>query len=307
MARHLLSIADLEQRDFLHLIAASAALARAENSAASRLTRRCVGIYFRKTSTRTRTSFIVGAVRLGGFPVVYGPADLQTNTGESIEDTTRVLSGYLDAFVIRSAADPRELRIMAAIDRMPIINAMTADEHPTQAISDLAMLTRRFGTLHGLRMLYVGEGNNTAAALALAVSRIAGMELMLLTPEGYGLAPACLGSAAALADHFGGRVSQLHDIPSRVERFDVVYTTRWQTTGTEKADPLWRERFAPFRVDQAMMARFGDSSRTVFMHDLPAVRGEDCDTATIDGTRSIAFEQAEQKLYTAMAILDWCI
>ncbi len=307
MARHLLSIADLEQHDFLNLIDASAAFARGPAPAAARLNQRCVGVYFRKTSTRTRTSFIVGTVRLGGFPVVYGPADLQVNTGESLEDTVRVLSGYLDALVIRSAGDPRELRTMATVGRVPIVNAMTADEHPTQAISDLAMLTRHFGALKGLRMLYAGEGNNTAAALALAVSRVAGMELVLLTPEGYGLTAACLQSAAALAQRFGGRVAERHDIPAHAEPFDVLYTTRWQTTGTDKSDPLWRERFAPFRVDHGMMTKFGDPTRTVFMHDLPAVRGEDCDTATIDGERSIAFEQASQKLYTAMAVLDWCI
>jgi ornithine carbamoyltransferase len=307
VARHLLSIADLEQADFQQLIRESAGFARDSHSTAPRLARRCIGVYFRKPSTRTRTSFIVGTVRLGGFPVVYGPADLQVSTGESIGDTVRVLSGYLDALVIRSAADAAELRTMAAIDRLPIVNAMTADEHPTQAISDLAMLTRHFGTLEGLRLLYAGEGNNTAASLALAVSRVAGMELVLLTPQGYGLAPAVSRCAAALAQRFGGRIAELHEIPARAEPFDVLYTTRWQTTGTEKHDPIWRERFAPFRVDQAMMGRFGDPSRTVFMHDLPAVRGEDCDTATIDGRRSIAFEQAHQKLYTAMAVLDWCI
>ena len=307
MPKHLLSIADVQQSDFLQLIERSVAFSANHGRAGQRLAGKSVGIYFRKTSTRTRTSFIVATVRLGGFPVVFGPGDLQTNTGESAEDTLRVLSGYLDALVLRTAADPREPQAMAALDRLPIVNAMTSDEHPTQGISDLAMMTRRFGRLSGLRVLYVGEGNNTAASLALAVSRIAGMTLVLLTPERYGLAEPLLARARALSGEFGGRVSELHAIPEPDEPFDVVYTTRWQTTGTEKNDLLWRERFAPFRVSEALMKRFSRESGTVFMHDLPAVRGEDCDSAVLDGPQSIAFEQATQKLYTAMAVLDWCV
>jgi ornithine carbamoyltransferase len=307
IVKHLLSIADIDQLDFLDLIQRSVAFSVDSRQARQRLVGQSIGIWFRKTSTRTRTSFVVGTVRLGGFPVVYGPSDLQTNTGESAEDTVRVLSGYLDALVVRTAANPVELRVMAGLNRFPILNAMTADEHPTQAISDLAMMTRHFGHLDGLRVLYVGEGNNTAASLALAVSRIAGMSLVLLTPEGYGLAESVLARTFALSREFGGRVSEHHSVSSPGTPFDVLYTTRWQTTGTEKSDPLWRERFAPFRVSGAMMDAFSNEAGTVFMHDLPAVRGEDCDASVLDGPRSIAFEQATQKLYTAMAILDWCV
>ncbi len=270
--KHLLSIADIDQGDFADLIARSVFYGRYSGRSGSRLNGRSVGVYFRKTSTRTRTSFIVGTVRLGGFPVVYGPSDLQTNTGESVEDTVQVLSGYLDALVLRTAGEPGELRSMAEMNGMPIVNAMTADEHPTQAISDLAMMTRRFGRLTGLRVLYVGEGNNTAASLALAVSRIAGMSLVLVTPPGYGLTESVAARAAALSTQFGGSVSHFHEMSAAAGPFDVVYTTRWQTTGTEKPDPQWREVFAPFRVSSALLdAVTGDG--TVFMHDLPAVRG----------------------------------
>jgi ornithine carbamoyltransferase len=303
--KHLLSIAHIDQGDFLDLIERSVAFAARRARTADRLAQRNIGIWFRKTSTRTRTSFIVATTRLGGFPVVFGPADLQTNTGESTEDTVRVLSEYLDALVVRTAADPRELQAMAALDRLSIVNAMTSDEHPTQAVSDLAMMTRRFGALNGLRVLYVGEGNNTAASLALAVSRIPGMTLALLTPDGYGLTAPLLARALELSREFGGEVSELHEIPPSAGPFDVVYTSRWQTTGTEKNDRVWRERFIPFRVSAALMDQLGDKN-AVFMHDLPAVRGEECDSSVLDGPQSIAFEQATQKLYTAMAVLDWC-
>jgi ornithine carbamoyltransferase len=307
MTRHLLSIGDLDQAEFTDLIARAVAFASGHGSARQRLAGRSVGIYFRKPSTRTRTSFAVATVRLGGVPIMYGPADLQTNTGESTEDTVRVLSEYLDALVVRTAANPGELRTMASSGNLPIVNAMTADEHPTQAISDFAMMKRHFGRLEGLRVLYFGEGNNTAAALALAASRIAGIELVLLTPDGYGVEPPILARAAELSGELGGQVSEQHAVTEAEGLFDVLYTTRWQTTGTEKDDLLWRERFAPLRVTTALMQRFGNGPSAVFMHDLPAVRGEDCDSAVLDGPQSIAFAQAAQKLYTAMAVLDWCV
>lgn len=307
MTKHLLSIADIEQYDFLLLLERSTAFSLPHSTPPNSLAKRSIGIYFRKTSTRTRTSFVVATVRLGGFPLVYGPADLQTNTGESIEDTVRVLSGYLDALIVRTAGDPAELRAMRTVDRLPIINAMTADEHPTQAISDLSILIRKFGSLSGLRIMYAGEGNNTAASLALAASRIAGMEFVALTPKRYGLSSIVLRRVAELSKQFGGKVEEYHEASEVSAPFDVLYTTRWQTTGTEKSDPTWREQFARFRVSNSMMSAFGRTPGVTFMHDLPAVRGEDTDSEVLDGPCSIAFEQADQKLYAAMAILDWCI
>lgn len=303
--KHLLSLADLEQGDFDELLERACRFAQAPPEQ-RRLTGRSIGIEFRKTSTRTRTSFAVAAVRLGAHPMIYGPADLQTNTGESIEDSTRVLSSYVDALVIRTAARQSELQQMAAVDRMPIINAMSAEEHPTQALSDFAMMKREFGTLEGLHVVYSGEGNNTAVALALGASRIRGLHLQLHMPAGFGLSSEVLRDVDRLSSRYGGHV-QVFDRPfeprAAGKPVHVVYTTRWQTTGTSKSDPLWREKFAPFCVTVAMLG----TSSALFMHDLPAVRGEDCESAVLDGPSSIAFEQARQKLFTAMAVIDWCV
>jgi ornithine carbamoyltransferase len=128
---------------------------------------------------------------------------------------------------------------------------------------------------------------------------------VLHTPPGYGLAPEIVAGVAELSRQHGGTVTEHHAPPEGQGAFDVLYATRWQTTGTEKADPDWRRRFAPFKIDQAMFERFGRDG-AVFMHDLPAVRDEDCEAALLDGASSIAFEQAQQKLFTAMAILEWC-
>jgi ornithine carbamoyltransferase len=210
----------------------------------------------------------------------------------------------LDVLVARTAADPAELRGWTRQDRMRVVNAMTADEHPTQALADLTMLHRHFGQVENLRVLYLGEGNNTAAALALALARFPGVYLELRTPPGYGLAPATLAEAAEQALRHSAVVTERHDTDGLPTPVDVIYTTRWQTTGTSKKDPNWHEVFAPFQVTSDLWA---DRPKAVFMHDLPAHRGEEVAADVLDGPASIAFTQAGNKMYSAMAVLDWCV
>jgi ornithine carbamoyltransferase len=309
--KHMLSLSgtDLDQEDFLHLVERGRLLGTEPGLVpSSLLSGKSIGIYFRQTSTRTRTSFAVAAVRLGACPIIYGPSDLQTNTGESLEDTVAVLSKYLDGLVVRTPASITELRILASAGRLPIVNAMTSDEHPTQALADLTTLTRHFGSLSGLRLLYCGEGNNTASALAYAICRTKGMQAQFCTPPGYGLPDDVVQQAGELSKRFGGTIRHSAEPPERslAGWADVVYTTRWQTTGTTKSDPSWRVRFAPYRISSSVFERLAAGQRAVFMHDLPAVRGEECDGEVLDGLRSIALIQAQQKLYTAVAVLEWC-
>jgi ornithine carbamoyltransferase len=300
--RHVISLRELGDADIDWIVQRGVDFA-ADTAPRGTLQGRVVGIYFSRTSTRTRTSFTVGALRLGAQVVAYGPADLQLNTGESLEDTARVLGGMLDGLVVRTAGPPEEMHTFAA--HCPsVVNAMSADEHPTQALADLTSMSVAFGGVKGLRVLYVGEGNNTAAALALALPRFAGTELDLRTPPGYGLDPALLAEAGALTGRYGSRIGQRHDLDGLPDEVDVVYTTRWQTTGTSKPDPGWRTVFAPFQVDQRLLDRY-PSAR--FMHDLPAHRGEEVTAEVLDGPASIAFRQAQHKLHSAMAVLEWCL
>ena len=213
--RHLISLADLSDAQLRSLVERGAAFARSGQLPTSALQDRVVGIYFRKTSTRTRTAFSVAALRLGAKVVSYGPNDLQENTGETADDTGRTLARMLDALVARTAGSFEEMRVLAAQNRMSVINAMTADEHPTQALADLTTMHNRFGRLEGLRVLYVGEGNNTAAALALALPRFADTELHLRTPAGYGLSQSTLEAALEHGRATGSVVDQGHD----AERF----------------------------------------------------------------------------------------
>lgn len=295
----LLTIDDLDDNDLRHLVARGAEFS-AGAEAREALRGKIVGIYFRKTSTRTRTAFSAGALRLGAQIVSYGPGDLQENTGETAGDTAAVLAGMLDVLVARTAGSQAELEAYAAHQRMAVVNAMSAEEHPTQALTDLVTLHRRFGSVDGLRVLYVGEGNNTATALTLALSRF-DTELFLRTPYGYGVDPRFLQTAKVSAKRSGAKVIERHDMRD-LPTVDVVYTTRWQTTGTSKPDPHWRTVFAPFQVDDRVL---GDAP--VFMHDLPAHRGEEVTASVLDGPASIAFAQAENKLHSAQAVLEWCV
>lgn len=300
--RDLISLRDLADADIDRIVRRGAEIAADPRAQDHPLRGRIVGSYFSKTSTRTRTAFTAGALRLGAQVLTYGREDLQLNTGETIADTARVLGGMLDALVIRTAGQPEEMRGFAA--HVPaVVNAMSADEHPTQALADLTTMSARFGRIEGLRVLYIGEGNNTAAALALALPRFRGVHLELRTPAGYGLAPDVLLEAERLADDHDSRVVERHDMTELPAAADVVYTTRWQTTGTSKPDPQWRQAFAPFRVDGAVLAGCPDAC---FMHDLPAHRGDEVTAEVLDGSASIAFVQAQHKLYSAMAVLEWC-
>ena len=304
--KHFLSITQLNVDDLADLVNRSVSFASGQADGWRPLEGKSVGIYFVGTSTRTRTSFTIAALRSGAGTITYGPRDLQIVTGETIADTARVLAGFLDALVIRTNDTLAEMQAFAEQDEMAIINAMSEGEHPTQAIADLSTLKEAFGRLQDAHVLYVGEGNNTAASLALAVSLTPGMRLTLVTPEGYGLPDAVCETARYLARQNGARVEHHHDLKRLPVDVDAVYTTRWQTMGVPKAEVGWEDRFKPYSVSPELMARVSKPT-TIFLHDLPAVRGADVFDEVLDGPQSRAFRQARHKLFSAMAVLEWCL
>jgi ornithine carbamoyltransferase len=307
-ARHLLSLADLTRDELLQLIDDAVAIAGGLRQGWRPLAGRTVGIYFRKSSTRTRTAFTVGAMQLGAQVVSYGPADLQLVTGETLADTARVLANYLDLLVVRTNESLAEMRQLATQDRMGIVNALSDHEHPTQALADLATLHEAFGRLAGLHLLYLGEGNSTAVSLVHAVARLPEMRLTLVTPPGFGLPPALIEAARAAA---GGaahlvNVEQHHDLARLPRGVDAVYTSRWLEMGVAKAAADWLVRFRPYAVTAELMAEVSKPAGTVFLHDLPAMRGQEVTDEVLDGPQSIAFRQAFHKMTSAMAVLAWC-
>jgi ornithine carbamoyltransferase len=303
--KHVLSIAELGSRNLSDLVNQGVAMANANGRLRRLLENKVVGIFFRGTSTRTRTSFTVAALRLGAQTIHYGPQDLQLVTGESIEDTARVLSGFIDILVVRTNGDFAEMKAFASQDDMAVVNAMSENEHPTQAITDLITLKEAFGHLDGLHVLYIGEGNNSAASLALAVALTPGMRLTIITPEGYGLQQDILETSQRLAAQHAAAVYQHHEIDLLPSDVDAVYTTRWQTMGVPKADSDWLTKFAPYQITPEIMARASKSSRTIFLHDLPAIRGQEVVNEVLDGPQSVAFRQAQHKLTGALSVLAW--
>lgn len=304
--RHVLSIAELGPDNLADILSRAYAIATGAGGAQP-LKGKTVGIYFRRASTRTRTSFTVGALKLGAGTLNYGPNDLQLVTGETIGDTARVLSGFLDILVIRTNETLAEMRAFAEQGRMAVVNAMSDNEHPTQAVADLVTIREALGRYEGVHVLYLGEGNNTAASLALAMAMTPGMRLTLVTPEGYGVPEGVLRLAQDFASQSGSNVEQHHRIDRLPKNVDAVYTTRWQTMGEPKADADWEERFAPYSVTARLMAEVSQPTGTIFLHDLPAVRGRDTHDEVLDGPQSHAFRQAEHKLTSAMAVLSWCV
>jgi ornithine carbamoyltransferase len=300
----LFSLNELGHTEIHHLVARSIVLFGDLDAHGHPLADTNIGVLFTKTSTRTRTAFSVGARRLGSSVISYGPRDLQLNTGESMRDTGRILGAMLDGLVARTAGPLGELRELSRHGRMPVVNAMTTEEHPTQGICDLAIMRVHLGALTGVRVLYIGEGNNTAVALAHGLAKVDKSTLTLATPPGYSIDENELRTARTAGNRVGAEIIPILSMDDLPPDVDIVYTTRWQTTGTVKANPDWREMFRPFHIDEKLMARW---PAALFMHDLPAHRGDEVSGNVLDGNRSIAWNQAAMKLASAMAILEWCM
>ncbi len=299
----MLSLKDISDREILEIINKGTEYARGLVELGEQLRGKVIGIYFAKTSTRTRTSFSSAALRLGANIISYGPDDLQINTGESIEDTLQVLSQMLDGFIVRTSKSYKPLIDFSDQSNMTIINAMTFDEHPTQALADLTTIKLHFGEIDGINLVYFGEGNNTAIALALAFSKFSNVTIHFFTPSNYGLNKEVLSYAQNEAQKRNSQIYEFHDLTSLPSHADIVYTTRWQTTGTVKQNSNWRKEFEPFMVTEKLLSKY---PKAIFMHDLPAHRGEEVEASVIDGDQSIVFEQAENKFHSAKAVLDWC-
>lgn len=301
--RSLITLPDVSGADIAGIVEQAVKLADRPSPPAT-LSGRAVGIYFRRSSTRTRTSFWRAATMLGAAVVTFGPDDLQLTTGESLADTARVLGGYLDILVVRTNDELAELRELDSAGGPAIVNALTRREHPTQALADLTTLREEFGELSGRHVLYIGEGNSTARALVQATAMTPGLRLTLVTPPGYGLEEGDFTEARRLGAE-PGRVVQLHAVPVPDEPVDAVYTSRWQTMGVSKDDPGWLTAFEPFRVTGELFDQVGDA-HTVFLHDLPAIRGQEVTDEVLDGARSRAWRQSYHKMTSAMAVLEWC-
>ena len=248
---------------------------------------RNVALVFEKPSTRTRVSFEVGVAELGGTPLVLRGDELQLARGESIADTARVLSRYVHAVVIRSGSD-EDVAQLAAGASVPVINGLTPEHHPCQALADLLTLRERFGELEGLRVAYVGDGNNVARSLAV-LGRTAGVEVAVASPDGYRLEP-----GVAAEDRTEPREA--------VAGADAIYTDVWVSMGNEQDADRRRADLGPFRVDADLVSAASD--RAIVLHCLPAHPGEEITEEVLYGERSAVWDQAENRLHAQKALLE---
>jgi ornithine carbamoyltransferase len=232
-------------------------------------------------------------------PIVLRPDELQLGHGETVADTARVLSRYLSALTIRTFAQAR-VEELAANSSIPIINALTDEHHPCQALADVMTLEEALGDLRRRRVAFVGDGNNVAHSLIQAAGHI-GFTLSIATPEGYRPDPAIVAAGRTHGEASGGRIELVTEPADAVRGADAVYTDVWASMGKEAEREERRRIFAGYTVDEAMMA--GAGPRAIFLHCLPAHRGDEVTDAVMDGAQSRVWDQAENRVYTEQALL----
>jgi ornithine carbamoyltransferase len=288
MARNFLTGEELSPDDLVRL------LERARELKAGRpieggeaLSGRSVALIFERPSTRTRISLEVGVAELGGTAVVLRGDELQLTRGESIGDTARVLSRYLDAITLRSGSHAAVVEFAEASE-VPVVNALTPAHHPCQALADLMTMAERFGELGGQRLAYVGDGNNVARSLAI-LGGIAGVEVVISSPPGY-----------ELDDHHGAEL--VPDPAEAVAGADAVYTDVWISMGDEEDARARREALAPYQLNSELLAKASD--RAIALHCLPAHPGEEITEDVLYGDRSAVWDQAENRLHAQKALLE---
>jgi ornithine carbamoyltransferase len=284
-ARSLLKISDLDSSEFERLLDSAEAFKEQPDAQADALRGRTVAMFFEKPSTRTRSSFAAAAYRLGGLPLSLRPDELQLGRGEPIADTARVLSAYMAAIIIRTFAQT-ELEEVAAAADVPVINALSDSHHPLQALADMLTLRERFAKLEGLKLAYIGDGNNVANSL-IEAGALTGVEVVVACPPGY--EPGIAGAAVT------------HDPTEAVEGAHAIYTDVWVSMGEDAERDRRLTDLQRYQVNETLLERAAPDA--IFLHCLPAHRGEEVTAEVIDGPRSAVWQQAANRLPTEQALL----
>jgi len=265
------------------------------------LTGRTMGLLFEKASTRTRVSFQAAMHRLGGASLFLSSDDLQLGRGETVADTARILSRFLDVLVIRTYGHDL-LQEWAGAATIPVINGLTDLHHPCQALGDLMTIRERFGSLKGIRLAYIGDGNNVAHSLIEAAAKT-GIEIHLACPGGYEPNPMIVQASRITARQSGAKIELTDDPKKAAAGADVLYTDVWVSMGQEKQARTKPKILKRFQINASLVSVAKPSA--VVMHCLPAHRGQEITAEVLDGKQSIVWDQAENRLHIQMAILEW--
>jgi len=307
MTRHFLDLAATSAADLRAMLdaaramkAARAGLPKGTADADRPLAGRVLAMIFEKPSTRTRVSFDMAMRQLGGETILLNGHDMQLGRGETLADTARVLSRYVDAIMIRTTAHEKLLELAAHAD-VPVLNALTDDSHPCQVMADVMTIEEHRGAIAGKKVAWTGDGNNMAQTLIEAAGRF-GFALALATPQALDVAPRYLDWAR----REGADVTVTRDPAEAVAGADAVITDTWLSMGDQGAARERRHNLLrPYQVDAALMARARPDA--LFLHCLPAHRDEEATAAVMDGPQSVIFDEAESRLHAQKGILRWCL
>jgi len=300
-SKDFLSVLDLTHQELERVLALAGAMKRdraAGRTGAEPLAGHHLALLFEKPSLRTRTTFVIAVRELGG-EVIEPTSDVAFGGRESVEDVARNLERWVSGAVVRTFAQEQLARFAAAAPNLPVVNALTGEEHPCQALADLMTLKERLGSLVGRTLVFVGDGNNVAASLAHAGAML-GLHVRVASPKGYEL-PAAVALAARRVARHGATVTVTHDPRKAVAGADAVYTDVWASMGQERQAKRRNRAFQAFQVNDSLMSAAG--SQAIFMPCLPAHRGLEVTDSVMDSPASVVFDQAENRLHTQKALL----
>ncbi|MGI6226472.1 MAG: ornithine carbamoyltransferase [Peptococcales bacterium] len=299
--RDFLSLKDYSQDEIITLLNLGIELKSSHKKGIRKeiLAGKTLAMIFQKSSTRTRVSFEAGMYQLGGLAHFLSTSDLQIGRGEPISDTARVLSRYVDGILIRTY-DHQEVEELAHFADVPVINGLTDLYHPTQALADLLTIYEHKGKLAGIKMSYIGDGNNMAHSLMIAGAKC-GMEVTVATPVGYEPNKDVIELANDFAQENGGKIIITNDPQASAQGVDVLYTDVWASMGQEKEAEIRKKHFQGFQINDEMLDLA--DKKAIVMHCLPAHRGEEITHEVMEGPQSVVFDEAENRLHAHKAIL----
>ena len=303
MARHLISIHDLTAQEVAGLFRLAADVKANPGKYATALKQKSLGMIFEKSSTRTRVSFEVGMVQMGGHALFLSSRDIQLGRGEPISATAQVLSRYVDGIMARTFAHQTVVDL-ARYGSIPVINGLTDDLHPCQALADYFTLGEVFGDVRGRKLAYVGDGNNMAHSLMFGAAK-AGMDVAVASPKGYEVKEHYANLARQDASAAGTKVILTNDPAEAVKGASAVYTDVWASMGQEAEAQERLKAFRGFEVNAALMSHARPEA--VFLHCLPAHRGEEVAAEVADGPQSRIFDEAENRLHVQKAVMLWAM
>lgn len=297
MANSLLSVNDI--KDDVKYILDLASKIKAGDIEDKPLEGKTLAMIFQKSSTRTRVSFDVGMYQLGGRAIFLSSNDLQMGRGEPISDTAKVLSRFVDGIMIR-AIKHEDVVELAKYSDVPVISGLTDLEHPCQALADMLTVKEHFGSCEGRKICFVGDGNNVCNSLLL-IAPLLGMDISVACPKGYETSEDILNTAREYATENNTEIIVSDDIEVALENVDVVYTDVWVSMGDEAEAAQRKIDFAPFQVNTDLMSLANDDA--IFMHCLPAIRGQEVTSDVIDSDCSVIYDEAENRMHAQKAVL----